>query len=288
MVTRRSVNLAYFWKASSTCSASSRVGSRIRQRIAPCWPSRWMIGSAKAAVLPVPVWAEPMTSPNPGESPGSPGPGSASARCSPSAGPRRRGRRRGRASKTRCPSSARRPGRPAWRRAAPDARNRPGRDGPGVRRCLWLSEWRQHLDGSTGPRPRACRSSAGIGTPDGSAARFLLPGLGRAALRGGVDRDPSWGLGAGLCGRAAPAGPALRGAASTLGAGRALGGGRGFLGAGAIVSRSRAMNFRNMIWMKGPQSRLSPSFATPLSPGRRFVEASTGSRREGMFEARVR
>src|SRR2546426_619873 len=49
----------------NTCSASSRVGTRISARSAcPLSPpaSRWRIGSMNAAVLPVPVWAEPIRS----------------------------------------------------------------------------------------------------------------------------------------------------------------------------------------------------------------------------------
>ena len=44
--------------------ANSRVGSRMSTRGLPGWclPRRERIGSAKAAVLPVPVWAEPMRS----------------------------------------------------------------------------------------------------------------------------------------------------------------------------------------------------------------------------------
>ena len=48
------------------CRASSRVGARIRARGPLRWPlaasRRSMIGRAKAAVLPVPVWARPRTS----------------------------------------------------------------------------------------------------------------------------------------------------------------------------------------------------------------------------------
>ena len=56
----------YLLKLSSTCAASSRVGSRIRvrgmrARARPC-SSTVSIGSVKAAVLPVPVWAMPSTS----------------------------------------------------------------------------------------------------------------------------------------------------------------------------------------------------------------------------------
>ncbi len=56
----------YFMKFSSTCAASSRVGSRMsvrgmRARARPC-SSNVSIGRVKAAVLPVPVWAMPSTS----------------------------------------------------------------------------------------------------------------------------------------------------------------------------------------------------------------------------------
>ena len=58
--------LPYLMKFSSTCAASSRVGSRIsvrgmRARARP-FSRRVIIGSTKAAVLPVPVWAMPSTS----------------------------------------------------------------------------------------------------------------------------------------------------------------------------------------------------------------------------------
>ena len=50
--------------ASWICSASSRVGATIRARTLPRLPfiKRFKIGSTKTAVLPVPVWASPMTS----------------------------------------------------------------------------------------------------------------------------------------------------------------------------------------------------------------------------------
>ncbi len=56
----------YFSKFSCTCAASSRVGSRIsvrgmRARARPA-SSIVIIGSVKAAVLPVPVCAMPSTS----------------------------------------------------------------------------------------------------------------------------------------------------------------------------------------------------------------------------------
>ena len=58
--------LPYFTKFSATCSASSRVGSRIRLRgmRALARPEARMssIGRVKPAVLPVPVWAQPSTS----------------------------------------------------------------------------------------------------------------------------------------------------------------------------------------------------------------------------------
>jgi hypothetical protein len=56
---------------SATWIASSRVGVRTSARTAwragdmlvfACGSSIWMIGSEKLAVLPVPVWAAPMTS----------------------------------------------------------------------------------------------------------------------------------------------------------------------------------------------------------------------------------
>ena len=54
-------------KFSPICSASSRVGVRISARMAPFLgagrlASSWSMGSAKAAVLPVPVWAQPIRS----------------------------------------------------------------------------------------------------------------------------------------------------------------------------------------------------------------------------------
>ena len=58
--------LPYLTKFSSTCAASSRVGSRMRvrgmrARARPC-SSSVSIGRTKDAVLPVPVWAMPRTS----------------------------------------------------------------------------------------------------------------------------------------------------------------------------------------------------------------------------------
>ncbi len=55
--------VAYFWKASETWMASSRVGTST----SACGACRLRsicdrMGSAKAAVLPVPVWAWPMMS----------------------------------------------------------------------------------------------------------------------------------------------------------------------------------------------------------------------------------
>jgi hypothetical protein len=52
--------------------------------------------------------------------------------------------------------------------------------------------------------------------------------------------------------------------------------------AGAIDSRSRAMNFRSMIWMKGPQSPRSRVFAIPLSAGfhRRIAARTPRGERE--------
>ena len=53
---------AYFSNASDTWSASSRVGARTRACGVFCEKSSCdRIGSAKAAVLPVPVWARPTT-----------------------------------------------------------------------------------------------------------------------------------------------------------------------------------------------------------------------------------
>ncbi len=49
---------AYFWNASATWIASSRVGASTSACGVCCLESmRDRIGSAKAAVLPVPVWA---------------------------------------------------------------------------------------------------------------------------------------------------------------------------------------------------------------------------------------
>ena len=55
---------AYLWTASATCIASSRVGTSTRPRVRRGGPGlaascarRWIIGSANAAVLPVPVAA---------------------------------------------------------------------------------------------------------------------------------------------------------------------------------------------------------------------------------------
>ena len=49
------------WSASATCIASSRVGTRTSADVLPsaAWPigMRWSVGSANAAVLPVPVGA---------------------------------------------------------------------------------------------------------------------------------------------------------------------------------------------------------------------------------------
>ena len=70
-VERRPVYLPYSLTASSTWIASSRVGARISARtgwrageglVLACGNSLCRIGSAKPAVLPVPVWAPPMTS----------------------------------------------------------------------------------------------------------------------------------------------------------------------------------------------------------------------------------
>ena len=61
----------YIFTFSATCSASSRVGARINARtgcragdmlLLACGSNRLMIGSAKPAVLPVPVCAAPITS----------------------------------------------------------------------------------------------------------------------------------------------------------------------------------------------------------------------------------
>ena len=51
-------------RAASVWAASSRVGERMRARVFPggCFMRRWRIGRRKAAVLPEPVWAVPMTS----------------------------------------------------------------------------------------------------------------------------------------------------------------------------------------------------------------------------------
>ncbi len=56
--------LPYFLKQSKFWMASSRVGVRTRARIfaGSCSPRTWRIGSANAAVLPVPVWAQAIRS----------------------------------------------------------------------------------------------------------------------------------------------------------------------------------------------------------------------------------
>ena len=58
--------LPYLTKFSATCSASSRVGSRISERgmraLARPLARMSSIGRVKPAVLPVPVWAQPSTS----------------------------------------------------------------------------------------------------------------------------------------------------------------------------------------------------------------------------------
>ena len=63
---RAPVFFEYLWTASASCMASSRVGTRTRPRVAPRGPGasamRWSMGSAKAAVFPVPVSACPRTS----------------------------------------------------------------------------------------------------------------------------------------------------------------------------------------------------------------------------------
>jgi len=60
----RSVKALNSLKAASTWRASSRVGSRIRQRIFPFdFSSRLRMGRPNAAVLPVPVCAEAIRSP---------------------------------------------------------------------------------------------------------------------------------------------------------------------------------------------------------------------------------
>jgi hypothetical protein len=54
---------AYFWNASATWIASSRVGASTSACGArPAARACARIGSANAAVLPVPVWAWPSTS----------------------------------------------------------------------------------------------------------------------------------------------------------------------------------------------------------------------------------
>ncbi len=54
---------AYFWNASATWIANSRVGASTSTCGACCaGSSRAIAGSANAAVLPVPVWAWPRTS----------------------------------------------------------------------------------------------------------------------------------------------------------------------------------------------------------------------------------
>ena len=56
----------YFSKFSAICAANSRVGDNMSERgiLARPWPSAKtsIIGSVKLAVLPVPVWAQPITS----------------------------------------------------------------------------------------------------------------------------------------------------------------------------------------------------------------------------------
>ncbi len=58
--------LPYFSKLSATWAASSRVGSRISERgmraLARPRARSSIIGRVKLAVLPVPVWAMPITS----------------------------------------------------------------------------------------------------------------------------------------------------------------------------------------------------------------------------------
>ena len=54
---------AYFWNASATWIASSRVGASTSTcGLLAAASSRASAGRAKAAVLPVPVWAWPSTS----------------------------------------------------------------------------------------------------------------------------------------------------------------------------------------------------------------------------------
>ena len=60
-----SIGRPYLCTAAATCTASSRVGTRMRPRTPLPFgaaPSRCSMGSAKAAVLPVPVAAWPSTS----------------------------------------------------------------------------------------------------------------------------------------------------------------------------------------------------------------------------------
>ena len=68
---RSCVYLAYSLTCWATWSANSRVGSKTKARtgclagevdVFSCWSMRCNRGSEKAAVLPVPVWAAPMTS----------------------------------------------------------------------------------------------------------------------------------------------------------------------------------------------------------------------------------
>ena len=62
VATRMPLDLPSWLNTPVICAASSRVGASTRAASSVCWASRWMIGRAKAAVLPVPVWARPMTS----------------------------------------------------------------------------------------------------------------------------------------------------------------------------------------------------------------------------------
>src|SRR5579871_1449691 len=57
------LNRASLWNSSATCTASSRVGHRMSTCTARKWGSVFsMAGTAKAAVLPEPVWDCPTTS----------------------------------------------------------------------------------------------------------------------------------------------------------------------------------------------------------------------------------